>query len=241
MELFVNITVPGINAAIADHFIMLFGDMLYEAPDELHSRNGFLYILPIFMAVVVEGDRFTVILVNPGSGDDGAPKVTPDVFYNSFRVTFVRLGIDIETFLVLPVTVGFNFFKGWPNHGFHFVKQGSTEGIAKESIVKMPDIAPETVVAVAAFRNEAVDMGVPFQVPAKGVEYHDKAGSEVQGLILLEEHAGNDTGYSVKQAVKEGAVIQEEIPELFVNGENTVAVRDIDEFKGHGGSALHGV
>lgn len=28
---------------------------------------------------------------------------------------------------------------------------------------------------------------------------------------LLEEHAGNDTGYSVEQAVRQGAVIQEEI------------------------------
>ena len=45
----------------------------------------------------------------------------------------------------------------------------------------------------------------------------------------------------MEQTVKEGAVIQEEIPELFVNGKNTMAVGNIDEFKGHGGSALHGV
>ena len=54
-------------------------------------------------------------------------------------------------------------------------------------------------------------------------------------------HAENGTGYSVEEAVKEGAVIQEENPELIVNGENTVEVRGIDEFKGHGSSAPHGV
>lgn len=105
----------------------------------------------------------------------------------------------------------------------------------------MADIPPETVVAVAAFRNEAVDVGVPFQVPAKGVEDHDKAGSEVHGLVLLGEHAGNDAGYSVEEAVEEGAAIQEEIPELPINGKNTMPVGNIDQFKGHGGSALHGI
>lgn len=151
MELFVNITVPGIDAAIADHLIMLFGDMLYEAPDELHSRNGFLYILPIFMAVVVEGDRFTVIFVNPGSGDDGASKVAANVFYNCFWVAFVGLGVHIEAFFVFPVTKGFYFFKRWSDLFFHFAQQGSTEGIPEEGVVEIIEIAPESVVTVTAF------------------------------------------------------------------------------------------
>lgn len=45
----------------------------------------------------------------------------------------------------------------------------------------------------------------------------------------------------MEETVKQGAVIQEEIAELFINGEDTVAVWDIDKFKGHRGGALHGV
>jgi hypothetical protein len=45
----------------------------------------------------------------------------------------------------------------------------------------------------------------------------------------------------MEKTVKEGAVIQKEIPKLFVNGKNTMAVGDINQLKGHGGSALHGV
>ena len=45
----------------------------------------------------------------------------------------------------------------------------------------------------------------------------------------------------MKKAVKESAVIQEEIPELLINGKNTMPVSDIDQFKGHRSSALHGV
>lgn len=45
----------------------------------------------------------------------------------------------------------------------------------------------------------------------------------------------------MEETVKQGAVLKEEVPELAVNGENTVAVGAVDELKGHGGSALHGV
>ena len=45
----------------------------------------------------------------------------------------------------------------------------------------------------------------------------------------------------MEEAVKQGAVIEEETAELVINGKNTVAVWDIDKLKGHGGSALHGV
>ena len=44
----------------------------------------------------------------------------------------------------------------------------------------------------------------------------------------------------MEEAVKQGAVIEEETAELVINGKNTVAVWDIDKLKGHGGSALHG-
>lgn len=105
----------------------------------------------------------------------------------------------------------------------------------------MVDIAPEPLVTVAAFGNETMDVWIPFEIPAKGVKDHDKTGSEIHGFVLLEKHAGDDTVYGMEEAVKERAVLQEEIPELRINGKNTMPVSDIDQFKGHRGSALHGV
>ena len=130
MEFLVYLAVPGIETAIADHLIMLLRDMLDEALDELHGRNGFFYILPIFMAVVMESDRFPVIFVNSGSGDDGTAKITPNVFHNGFRVAFVGLGIHIEALFVFPVTKGFHIFKRRADPFFHFTQQGSEEGIS---------------------------------------------------------------------------------------------------------------
>ncbi len=45
----------------------------------------------------------------------------------------------------------------------------------------------------------------------------------------------------MEKAVKQGAVFKEEVPEPFVNGEDTVAMCGIDELKGHRSRALHGV
>ena len=53
---------------------------------------------------------------------------------------------------------------------FHFIKEGGAEGVTKESIVEVADITPEAIVTVTTFRNEAMDVGVPFQISAKGMK-----------------------------------------------------------------------
>ena len=58
---------------------------------------------------------------------------------------------------------------------------------------------------------------------------------------MLEKHAGNNAVNSMKKAVEQCAVMEKEIPQLFINGEYAVAVYDIDQFKGHRGSTLHGI
>ena len=73
------------------------------------------------------------------------------------------------------------------------------------------------------------------------MENHDKTGGEIHGLVLLIKHVGNNTVYSMEETIKQCPVIKEKLPEVFVDGENTMPVGDIDQFKGHGGSASHGI
>lgn len=88
---------------------------------------------------------------------------------------------------MFPVTFGFYLFKGRTDFFFHFIEECGTEGIAEKGIIKVMDITPKSVIRVATFRNEAMDVWIPFQIPAKGVENHNKTGSEVHGLILHEK------------------------------------------------------
>lgn len=78
---------------------------------------------------------------------------------------------------MFPVTACFHFFKGVPDPGFHFIQKRGTERITEESIVKVIHITPETVITITALRDQAVNVGVPFQIPAEGMENHDKTGS----------------------------------------------------------------
>ena len=55
VEFFINLPAACVNAAIADHFVMLFWDMSDKAPYELHNRKSLFNISVIFVAVVMEG------------------------------------------------------------------------------------------------------------------------------------------------------------------------------------------
>ena len=45
----------------------------------------------------------------------------------------------------------------------------------------------------------------------------------------------------MKKAMKQRAVFQEERTEILINGKNTMAVSNVNEFKSHGSSAFHRV
>ena len=63
-----------------------------------------------------------------------------------------------------------------------------------------------------------MDMWIPLQIPSKGMEHHDKSGSEIQGLVLLAKHLGNNTVHGMKGAVKQCPVIKGKLAEILVNG-----------------------
>lgn len=60
VEFFVNLPVPCINAAITDHFVMLFRNMADEAFNEFHNRKCFFHIVIIFVPVIMERDKVTM-------------------------------------------------------------------------------------------------------------------------------------------------------------------------------------
>lgn len=57
--------------------------MANEAFGKFHDRNGFFDISIIFVPVVMEGNKVTVVFINPESGDHGTPKITSDVLVGS--------------------------------------------------------------------------------------------------------------------------------------------------------------
>ena len=191
--------------------------------------------------MIVESDRITVIVIDPGSSDDRPAKITTDILSDYFGVTENRFSIDIETMRMFAVTSCFYFFKRRPDPDFQFIEESGAESTAEIVIVKVPDMTPGAVITVTAFGEEAVDMGIPFEVPAKSVEDHDISRGEIFGLVELEKHTGDDTGDRMEETVQERAVLEEKGTEIFINGKDAMAMADIDELKKHRGRAFHSV
>ena len=93
--------------------------------------------------------------------------------------------------------------------------------------------SPEAVIRETAFGKETVDVRIPFERSAEGMEHADKPGHKVFGFVHFMEEPEDDTADSLKKAVKERAVIQKERAQVFINGKNEVPMCTINEFKGH--------
>lgn len=65
IEFCIDLAVPGIQAAIADHLVMLFRDMTDEPLYEFDSRDGLFNIFVVFMAVVMKSNVVPVIFIDP--------------------------------------------------------------------------------------------------------------------------------------------------------------------------------
>ena len=63
-EFMVTLPVTGIDAIVTYLLKMFFRDMLDKAVYEIECGDGFNDQFVIFMAVIVEGDHVTVIMVN---------------------------------------------------------------------------------------------------------------------------------------------------------------------------------
>lgn len=91
--------------------------------------------------------------------------------------------------------------------------------------------APEPGAANAAFGNETVDVGIPFEVTAKGMQDTDKAGGKTLRFVGGVEHSEDNTADGRKKAIQKLPVLQEERTELFGDGKDAVPVGYINKFE----------
>ena len=62
--------------------------------------------------------------------------------------------------------------------------------------------SPEAVIRETAFSKETVDMRIPFERSAEGMEDADETGYKVPAFIHFMEEPEDDTADSLKKAVK---------------------------------------
>ena len=63
-NLLIGFTMPCIDAIVTNHLEVFFRYVTYESFDELEGRNRLNDIFVVFVAIVMEGDEFTIIFIN---------------------------------------------------------------------------------------------------------------------------------------------------------------------------------
>lgn len=240
-ELFIRIPVSCIEPVVTSHLEMFFWDMLDKKGNEIQYGNCFFHIGIIFVLIVMESHVITIVRINAGGGNDRAPEVTADVFYNSVSVAEIGFGIDIETVFIFSVNGCFGLFKRRTDMRFQFIQESGLESFSEVSIVEVFHNPPEAVIRETAFGKKTVDMRIPFERPAEGMKDADETGHKIPAFVQFMEEPEDDTADSLKKTVKEGAVTQKERAQIFINGKNKVSVGTVNKFKGHFSGAVNAV
>lgn len=189
----------------------------------------------------MKSNHFSILVVDSGSSNNRTAKITSEIFCDSLGVTFIRFGINIETKFMLGIGFRYYRFKRRAKYAVHFVKKSSAEGRAKKGVVKVRDAAPEAIVTQTAFRNETMDMRIPFKVSAESMEDHNKTRGKIFGFIEFKKHARNNRFDRMEKAIKKRTIFKEERAKVLVNGKDTMAVRGMNELKRHTGSTFNGI
>ena len=182
-EFFIGFAVSCIEPVIPGHLEIFFRYMLNKQGNKVHNRKRFFHIRIIFMFIVMEGYILPIIGINAGRGNDRASEITTDVFYNGVSVAEIRFGIDIEPIFIFSVNGRLSFFERRADTFFQFVEEGGLESLVEVSVVEMFYDPPEAVIREAAFRKETVNMWIPFQGSAEGMQDTDEPRDKVFGFI----------------------------------------------------------
>ena len=149
--------------------------MLNEELHEFKCSDCFNDKFIILVAVVMEGDIFTIIFIDMFCGNHRSAKVTADIFCDFSWTAQGRFGINIKSFYAVLINVSFDSFKRTAYFSFQFIQEGSAECIAKKCVVKMLECAPGRRVTDTAFRDKTVDVRVPLKAAPKSMKDADKA------------------------------------------------------------------
>ena len=153
MKIFISWSLSGIDTIISDHLEVFFWNVLNQPFNELESRHGFSDEFVVFMSMVMESDRVTIIVINTRGSNNRSAKISSDVFGDNIRPAFVRFSIDIEALLAMFVDIGFGLLERMSKSLMEFIEKCSTEGVAHESVVEMFDRAPMYMITGPAFRD----------------------------------------------------------------------------------------
>ena len=98
-------------------------------------------------------------------------------------VFFFLFGVDIKAVFIFFVNGNLCFFKGRANAFFQFVQKSSLESFAEIGVVKVVNNSPEAVIGETTLGKKTMDMWIPLQGSAKGMQDANETRDKVPAFI----------------------------------------------------------
>ena len=152
--------------------------------------------------------------------------------------------MDIEAVIIIVVQAIYQIGKfnrritGKVNRRFQICQKCCHPAFAKHGVREMMKGLPRSNLTAGPFRNEHVNMRIPFQVTSKRVEDTDHTKLELFLLVKRQSPVVNDLSGRTKEDIEKIAVCSEIWAELIRDGKNNMTMSAINELFFNGGSTV---
>ena len=113
----------------------------------------------------------------------------------------IRLGTNIESFGMFAIHFVFNFTKRFTNLISYLVEKNFSEGIAKETEIKVCARTPNSMITSTTFRDKSMNVRIPFQVTPESMKNQNKSRGEKFSFVLFVKHTKNNISDRMKETI----------------------------------------
>lgn len=257
----------GIETKIPDIMEMRIRDMDDDFLDEIDGRLDNIVTNLIRMVVIIPVDHVGFLIIaddaafsDAGTADiayivrDASVDVRTVIFVLEIIIGVLGTCIYIESVRMFPVQGGPVLFERRAHFLFDQAQELVLKGLAKSLEIKMCKIfEPALSGRIDKLRDEGMDVRVPFEIPAKGVECGDHTEMFAVAVVLQGIVCGRDMFFpelsndgfidqgsegvsgSNEEDVQIPAVSAEPVAETVGDGEDDMAVAGVEAEGGNTG------
>ena len=263
----------GIEAIVTNVAEMRIRNMDDQFLDEFNGRFDDIITFFILVVMVKPMDNIGLLIVTDDAafsdaGPAGITHIVGDaridviamVFVFKFFIFFLGPGMDVKSFRMIFIQDRFSALERRADFFFDEAKQFVLEGLSQFGEIEMgEELEGIFIRGIDQFRNEGMDMRVPLEITAKGMEGGDHAkmidmAVVLEGIVseldafspeLADERSINKSRDSVTSSDEEdievGSVLAEPVSETVRDGEDDMSVFGIKAERDGLGRKLFGI
>ena len=263
----------GIEAIVTNVAEMRIRNMDDQFLDEFNGRFDDIITFFILVIMIVPMNNIGLLIVTDDAAfSDARPAgithivgdaridVIAMIFVFKFFIFFLGPGMDVKSFRMIFIQDRFSALERRADFFFDEAKQFVLEGLSQFGEIEMgEELEGIFIRGIDQFRNEGMDMRIPFEITAKGMEGGDHA-KMIDMAVVLEgivreldafspeladegsiDKSRNGIASSDEEDIEVGPVLAEPVSEAVRDGEDDMSVFGIEAERGGLDRKLFGI